>query len=115
LASAARAVAVVVLGYNDAQHAEYDPYASNLFISALACSVTGREFCVKLLAGSKAAQCYGRLEVTEHYYCNFGVNRRVVPLLTRGSMQIAGRDSDGEIRVLELSGHPFFLATLYVP
>ena len=31
-----------VLGYEDAQHAEYDPYASSLFISALACSLAGR-------------------------------------------------------------------------
>jgi CTP synthase (UTP-ammonia lyase) len=31
-----------VLGFNDAQHAEYDPYASRLFISALTCSSAGR-------------------------------------------------------------------------
>lgn len=28
-----------VLGFKDAQHAEYDPYASNLFISQLTCSL----------------------------------------------------------------------------
>ncbi len=32
-----------VLGFKDAQHAEYDPYASNLFISQLDCSLAGRE------------------------------------------------------------------------
>src|SRR5262245_34995358 len=32
-----------VLHYPDAQHAEYDPYASTLFISRLACSLEGRE------------------------------------------------------------------------
>ena len=32
-----------VLGYKDAQHAEYDPYASELFISELACCLRGRE------------------------------------------------------------------------
>src|SRR6185312_7470624 len=32
-----------VLHFKDAQHAEYDPYASDLFISRLACSLAGRE------------------------------------------------------------------------
>lgn len=31
-----------VLGILDAQHAEYDPYASNLFISELSCSLAGK-------------------------------------------------------------------------
>ena len=31
-----------ILGYKDAQHAEYDPCASNLFISSLACSLVRR-------------------------------------------------------------------------
>ena len=32
-----------------------------------------------------------------------------------GRMQITGEDNEGEIRVVEWPGHPFFLATLYVP
>jgi CTP synthase (UTP-ammonia lyase) len=31
-----------VLGIADATHAEYDPYASHLFISRLACSLVGK-------------------------------------------------------------------------
>ena len=34
-----------VLGFQDAQHAEYDPYASSLFVTALECSLAGRECC----------------------------------------------------------------------
>src|SRR4051794_29886377 len=30
-----------VLGFADAQHAEYDPYASRLFVSELTCSLVG--------------------------------------------------------------------------
>src|SRR5678815_3762937 len=37
-----------VLHYRDAQHAEYDPYASTLFISRLACSLAGREMELRL-------------------------------------------------------------------
>jgi CTP synthase (UTP-ammonia lyase) len=31
-----------VLGVQDARHVEYDPYASDLFISQLACSLPGQ-------------------------------------------------------------------------
>lgn len=37
-----------VLGFADAQHAEYDPYASRLFVSELSCSLAGRRMQVCL-------------------------------------------------------------------
>jgi CTP synthase (UTP-ammonia lyase) len=104
-----------VLGYRDAQHAEYDPYASTLFVSSLTCSLAGREMSLRFDPGSKVAQIYGALQVQENYYCNFGVNPDVVQLLKKGPMQFVGSDSEGEIRVLELPDHPFFVATLFVP
>ena len=59
-----------VLGYKDAQHAEYDPYASELFISELACSLRGREMELNLIPNSEVASLYGKLQVKEKYYCN---------------------------------------------
>jgi CTP synthase (UTP-ammonia lyase) len=104
-----------VLGFEDAQHAEYDPYASNLFISQLACSLAGREMALALNPDSQVAEIYGSLLATEEYYCNFGVNPDCVALLKSGPMKITGSDSEGEIRVMELPGHPFFIGTLFVP
>jgi CTP synthase (UTP-ammonia lyase) len=104
-----------ILGYKDAQHAEYDPYASSLFISSLACSVAGREMSLSFVPESKVAQIYGVLEAKEQYYCNFGVNPDVIRLLKTGPLRVVGSDSEGEIRVLELPNHPFFVATLFVP
>ena len=104
-----------VLGFQDAQHAEYDPYASNLFISQLACSLAGREMQLQLTAGSRVAAIYDALRVTERYYCNFGVNPEVVGTLKSGPMHFTGSDSEGEIRVLELPDHTFFVGTLFVP
>jgi CTP synthase (UTP-ammonia lyase) len=68
-----------------------------------------------LVPGSKVAQVYGALQAKENYYCNFGVNPDVVPLLKKGPMQVVGSDKEGEIRILELRDHPFFVATLFVP
>ena len=48
-----------VLGFQDAQHAEYDPYASNLFISQLACSLVGRRMELGFVPGSRVAAIYG--------------------------------------------------------
>jgi CTP synthase (UTP-ammonia lyase) len=53
--------------------------------------------------------------VTESYYCNFGVNPDRVPLLKSGPLKITGSDSEGEVRIIELPDHPFFIGTLFVP
>jgi CTP synthase (UTP-ammonia lyase) len=104
-----------ILGYKDAQHAEYDPYASELFISQLACSLRGRELKLKLTPDSTVASLYGKLQVTERYYCNFGVNPEYMDLIQSGPIRIVGSDNEGEIRVFEFPGHPFFIGTLFVP
>jgi CTP synthase (UTP-ammonia lyase) len=104
-----------VLGIADAQHAEYDPYASRLFISELTCSLVGRSMVLRFAPGSRVARIYGRTSATEEYYCNFGVNPDVIPELKKGTLRIVGSDAEGEVRVLELPRHPFFIATLFVP
>ena len=104
-----------VLGFRDASHAEYDPYASDLFISQLTCALAGREMELTFSLGSRVAQIYGATSAVERYYCNFGVNPEHVPLLKSGLLKITGSDAEGEIRVIELPDHPFFLGTLFVP
>ena len=104
-----------VLGFEDAQHAEYDPYASRLFISQLACSLAGRQMQLNFAPGSQVAGIYGEISVKEHYYCNFGINPDCMHELQQGPLRISGSDAEGEIRVIELPGHPFFIGTLFVP
>jgi len=99
----------------DAGHAEYDPNTSNLFISQLTCALSGREMQLTFSPGSRVAEIYGATSATEEYYCNFGVNPNHISLFKSGSLKITGSDSEGEIRVIELLGHPFFLGTLFVP
>ncbi len=104
-----------VLGFRDAQHAEYDPYASDLFIPELTCSLAGREMDLRLAPGSQVAAIYGATAVTERYHCNFGVHPDRVAALASGPLRIVGADAEGEVRVVELPGHRFFIGTLYVP
>lgn len=104
-----------VLGITDAAHAEYDPYASNLFVDVLACSLAGRTMGVQLTPGSRVADAYGGLTTREKYYCDFGLTPQAATALTAGGLPITGVDQDGEPRVVELPDHPFFVATLFVP
>jgi CTP synthase (UTP-ammonia lyase) len=105
-----------VLGFSDAGHAEYDPDASRLFISALSCSVQGMELLVRLRPHTTARTLYGRDEVVERYYCTYGVNPEYSDILAENrDLVISGRDLKGEIRIIEIRDHPFFIGTLFVP
>ena len=104
-----------VLRFRDAQHAEYDPYASTLFISRLACSLASREMELRFESGSLVAEIYGSTSAREEYYCNFGVDPGKVRLLESSGLRISGSDSEGEVRVIEVPGHPFYVGTLFVP
>jgi CTP synthase (UTP-ammonia lyase) len=104
-----------VLGFVDAQHAEYDPNASTLFVSALSCSLVGKTMQVQLMPGSRTWDFYQENPITEQYYCQFGINPKYQPLLHEGGLRIVGYDQDQEARILELPDHRFFVATLFVP
>ncbi len=54
-----------LLGFKDAQHAEYDPSASRLFISKLECSLAGREMLLQFVPDSRVSQIYGSHSATE--------------------------------------------------
>ena len=103
------------MGIQDAAHAESDPYASILFITPLSCSLVGQTMEVRLKAGSMAAAVYGTDRSTENYYCNFGLNPDYRGQLESAGLAVTGTDQDGEVRIMELPLHPFFLGTLFVP
>ncbi|MGO9873057.1 MAG: glutamine amidotransferase-related protein [Acidimicrobiia bacterium] len=104
-----------VLGFEDAAHAEYDPYASKLFITPLTCSVAGQAMMVQIKAGSRAGRAYGQPTAVEQYYCNFGLNLEYLADLVNAGLRVTGTDQNGEPRIVELPDRRFFVATLFVP
>ena len=104
-----------VLGLSDAGHAEYDPNASNPFVSALSCSPFGQTMRVEVAEGSRAYVIYGGPRAEEEYRCNYGLEPGTRELLERGGLLVSGVDPDGEVRILELPDHSFYVATLFVP
>jgi len=68
-----------------------------------------------LVPGSQIAAIYEATEVREQYYCNFGINPERSSILRSGELRVTGADAEGEVRVVELPAHPFFIGTLFVP
>ena len=105
-----------VLGIKEAQHAEYDPYASKLVVNPLTCDLKGDKLEVALVdETSTTFKAFGTNKIAEKYYCNFGLNPEYQGLLHNSGLKIVGTDKHQEARILELTEHPFFIATLFVP
>jgi CTP synthase (UTP-ammonia lyase) len=75
----------------------------------------GQEHPVTLVPGTRAATCYGAPAATEDYYCNYGINPAYRTRLEAGGLRVSGVGEDGEIRIVELPDHRFFVATLFLP
>jgi CTP synthase (UTP-ammonia lyase) len=104
-----------VAGLRDADHAESNPHAATAVISALACSLVAKASPVFLDPTSRTASIYGRWRIVERYHCNFGLNPSYRDALQNAGLRIVGEDDHGDARVVELPGHPFFIATLFQP
>ncbi len=70
---------------------------------------------MSLRPGTRAAELYRAGESVENYYCNYGVNPEYVGALEKGGLAASGVGDDGEPRIVELSPHPFYVATLFLP
>jgi len=74
------------------------------------------ELRIRLQPHTTVHTLYGRDEVVERYYCTFGVNPEYADTLAGNrDLVVSGRDSKGEIRIIEMLDHPFFVGTLFVP
>ncbi len=104
-----------VLGIPEADHAETNPGAPRLAVTPLTCSLAGQDHPVRFLPGSRVRDLCAADRAVEPFYCNYGLNPEFRPLLEARGLKVAGLGEDGEVRVLELAGHPFFIGTLYVP
>jgi CTP synthase (UTP-ammonia lyase) len=102
-----------VLGVENAEHAETSPDAESLVVTPLSCSLVGQVNRVHVVPGSSAAALYGAAEALEDYYCNYGLSPEYRPRIEAAGLRVTGTDDDGEVRIVELEGHPFYLAALF--
>ncbi len=114
-----------VCGLAGANSSEFDPATAHRVIYKLR-ELTGVEEmggtmrlgawpCV-LEPGSIAAAAYGTTEIRERHRHRYEFNREYEPLLTGAGLRIAGTTPDGAyVEIIELPGHPFFLACQFHP
>jgi CTP synthase (UTP-ammonia lyase) len=104
-----------VWGIANPSHAELDPEAADPVIAPLSCSLVEETGEIRFEPGSRIREVYGAPSATEGYHCRYGLGRGYEDRLASGPLRVGGRDAAGEVRAVELTGHPFFLATLFQP
>ncbi|WP_223455769.1 MULTISPECIES: CTP synthase [unclassified Pseudomonas] len=104
-----------VLGWSDAEHGETNPDAARALLTPLSCALVEAVDTIDLLEGSLLAQAYESAEIREGYRCRYGVNPQFEGELLKHDLHAVGHDSEQGLRAVELSGHPFFVATLFQP
>jgi CTP synthase (UTP-ammonia lyase) len=104
-----------VLQWQDADHEETAPHASTLLIHRLVCSLVGQTQTIQFTRGTKVHHAYGVEEASEELRCNFGLNPVYRARMLSGPLHCTGVDREGEARVVELTSHRFFIATLFLP
>ena len=70
---------------------------------------------MKIVRGSQSFQAYGSEEVSEKFSCNYGLNPKFQHVIKMKGLKITGFDLEGEVRIVELTDHPFYVATLFLP
>jgi CTP synthase (UTP-ammonia lyase) len=104
-----------VLGLAQAEHEESSPEAEQLVISKLVCSLVGSTETVTILPGTLTHRAYGVTEAAEKFACNYGLNPAYRGQISQGALKISATGPEGEVRAVELAGHPFFVGALFLP
>ena len=75
----------------------------------------GEQQC-RLEAGSLAREIYGEDLIAERHRHRYEVNEHYVPRLEAAGLRVAGRSlPDGLVEMIELRGHPWFVASQFHP
>ncbi len=104
-----------VAGVTGADHAEINTTATDLVITPLACSLVGQHGDITFTPGSQLHRLFNGQPSQEGYHCNYGPNPAYRDRFEAAGLRFTGFDPEGQIRALELPGHPFFIGTLFQP
>jgi CTP synthase (UTP-ammonia lyase) len=99
----------------DARHAETDPDAGAAVVAPLACSLVGEQRPVTCVPGTRLAAVCGTAPFAGFHFCRYGLAERFEAVLVAAGVVVSARAPDAGVEGIELSAHPFFLATLFQP
>lgn len=105
-----------LLNIRDADHMESNPSATMPLISKLACSLINQSERIRIKPNTALRRIYGADEITEAYQCSYGLNPELKHLLRDANLEFSAHSvGDDAVRAIELTNHPFFIATLFQP
>ena len=81
----------------------------------MSCSLVSKAQTVKIVPDTLAHRVYQKEEVTEEFRCNYGLNPEYRDRIDSDGLRVAGVDTEGAVRIIELPDHRFFIATLFLP
>lgn len=81
----------------------------------MSCSLVGATQEITLQQGSLAERIYQKDSVIEKYNCSFSLNEDYRVKFEKSDLQCVGVNLDGDVRIIEIPKHRFFLATLFQP
>ncbi len=113
-----------VYGFNDANSTEFDEKTNTPVIDLLS---SQRE--IKFLGGTmrlgeseiiikektKVFDIYKKSFIKERHRHRYTFNLSYIDLLEKSEMIISGRNRDGEVEIVELRNHPFYIGVQYHP
>lgn len=105
-----------VCNIQGADHEETNPGAKDLLIAKLSCSLVEQQ--EELTITDKASKLFSIIKkenLTGRYFCSYGLNENYLEVLKLNGFKPTTRSEDGQIRSFELTGHPFFIGTLFQP
>ena len=114
-----------VLGLEDANSSEFDPQTKNPVIDLMLEQKEVREkggtmrlgsYRCRLKKDSKAFKAYGKMNIEERHRHRFELNNKYRDMLEKAGMIITGVNPDKDLaEIIELPGHPWFLAVQFHP
>ena len=114
-----------VLGINDAHSTEFDPTTQSPVIDLMLDQHEVEDmggtmrlgvYPAKLTPGSLAEQLYGEVFVYERHRHRWEVNNRYRKVLEEGGMRASGVSPDDRlVEIIEIPGHPYFIASQFHP
>ena len=70
---------------------------------------------IEIQADTLAYQVYGKGETVERYSCNYSLNPEYQEQISQGKLRVVGRNDEGAVRIIEIEGQRFFMASLFLP
>jgi CTP synthase len=114
-----------VCGLDDSHSSEFAPECDNPVISLMESQqhVTDMggtmrlgAYPCRLTRGSKAAEIYGQVEVSERHRHRYEVSNSYRDLFAQNGLKQTGLSPDGQlVEIVELSGHPWFIGCQFHP